>query len=184
MTELSLHVLDLAENSVNAGASVISILIDTNLPADRLTILIEDNGHGMTKEEQRRVTDPFFTSRTTRRIGLGIPLLKYAAERTGGSFWIHSRKGSGTTVCSEFVLSHIDRMPLGDINATIQTLIFCHPTIHFHYRYRYNQSEFSLDTRSIQALLGNISLQEPEIIAFLKEYLTENKQEIDHGAVY
>lgn len=184
MTELSLHVLDIAENSARAGASLISILIDTNVQTDRLTIRIEDNGHGMTKEELKRVTDPFYTSRTTRKVGLGIPLFQYAAESTGGIFSICSEKNHGTTVQAEFILSHIDRMPLGDITATMQTLILCHPEIDFYYLYRYNDKEFSLDTREMRTLLGDISFREPEISSFLREYLTENKLETDNGAIY
>lgn len=184
MTELSLNVLDVAENSARAGASLISITVATDTNLDRLTITIEDNGCGMNKEELRRVTDPFFTSRTTRKVGLGVPLFKYAAECTGGSFCITSEEGHGTTVTAIFVLSHIDRMPLGDINSTIQTLITCHPDIAFVYRYSYNGREFTLDTRELREILGDISFEEPEVSAFITEYLTENKLVTDCGAVY
>lgn len=180
MTELSLHVLDIAENSVKAGASLISITIDINEKTDRMFITLNDNGHGMTPDELSRAADPFYTSRTTRKVGLGIPLFQYAAECTGGSFSISSEKNRGTCVSAEFVLSHIDRMPLGDINATLHTLILCHPDIDFDYRYRRNHREFSLDTRNMRKLLGDISFQEPEISDFLKEYLAENKAEIDN----
>ena len=184
MTELSLHVLDVAENSARAGASLISITLDTDESLDRLVITIEDNGCGMSEEQVRLVTDPFYTSRTTRKVGLGVPLFQYAAECTGGSFSICSKEGLGTTVTAVFVLSHIERMPLGDISATIQTLITCHPEIDFVYLYRYNGREFTLDTRELRNILGDISFQEPEVSAFITEYLTENKLETDGGAVY
>ena len=184
MTELSLNILDVAENSVRAGASLITITVDTDTTADRITIIIDDDGCGMSDEEVQRVTDPFFTSRTTRKVGLGVPFFKYAAECTGGSFCIRSKKGQGTTVTAVFVFSHIDRMPLGDISATVKTLITCHQDIHFLYRYSYNGKEFTLDTRQLREILGDISYEEPEVSSFLTEYLTENKLETDGGAVY
>lgn len=184
MTELSLNVLDVAENSAKAGASLIAITVDTDTALDRMVITIDDDGCGMNTEQAARVTDPFFTSRTTRKVGLGVPFFKYAAECTGGSFSIRTGEGQGTTVTAVFVLSHIDRMPLGDISATIHTLITCHPEIHFVYSYRYNGNAFTLDTRELRAILGDISFQEPEVSAFITEYLTENKQETDGGAIY
>lgn len=184
MTEISLNILDVAENSTRAGASLVSITVDADFAADRLTVVIEDNGCGMTKEQLVQVTDPFFTSRKTRKVGLGIPFFKYAAECTGGSFSITSVPGTGTTVTAVFVLSHIDRMPLGDMNATIQTLIVCHPDTDFNYTYRYNGSSFTLDTRQVREILGDIPLNEPEVSAFIADYLTEHQQHTDGGAVY
>ncbi|MEG7531745.1 MAG: ATP-binding protein, partial [Hungatella sp.] len=138
MTEISLNVLDVAENSTRAGAKLVTITVDTNLAADRLTIIIEDDGCGMTPDQVSRVIDPFFTSRTTRKVGLGIPFFKYAAESTGGSFTITSSPGVGTKVSAIFGLSHIDRMPLGDISSTIHMLIVYHPETEFIYHYHYN----------------------------------------------
>ena len=129
MTEISLNILDVAENSTKAGAALVTITVDADFEADQLTVSIEDNGCGMTPEQVERVTDPFFTSRTTRKVGLGVPFFKYAAESTGGSFQIESTIGVGTTVTATFTLSHIDRMPLGDINSTIHTLVVYHPEI-------------------------------------------------------
>lgn len=183
MTELSLNVLDVAENSTKAGATLVTIIVDADLSLDRLTITIEDNGCGMDEEQVSRVTDPFYTSRTTRKVGLGVPFFKYAAECTGGTFSIRSEKGQGTLVTAVFVLSHIDRMPLGDISATIFTLITCHPETHFVYIYRYNGHEFTLDTRELREILGDVSFQEPEVSAFIRDYLTENKLETDGGAL-
>ena len=147
MTEISLNILDVAENSTKAGAALVTITVDADFEADQLTVSIEDNGCGMTPEQVERVTDPFFTSRTTRKVGLGVPFFKYAAESTGGSFQIESTIGVGTTVTATFTLSHIDRMPLGDINSTIHTLVVYHPDTDFVYHYRYNGKSFTMDTR-------------------------------------
>ncbi len=182
MKEISLHILDAAENSLRAGAHLISILVWVDVKKDRLTTIITDDGVGMIEEVLLRVTDPFFTTRTTRGVGLGIPFFQYAAEITGGSFSICSEPGKGTKVEAVFSLSHIDRMPLGDMNSTIETLILCHPDKDFFYTYRYNDSSFELDTRSFRSILLDIPLYEPEISAFIKEYLRENKSEIDGDA--
>lgn len=184
MTELSLNILDVAENSTKAGAKLVQITVDADFSSDCLTVSILDDGCGMTKEQVSRVTDPFFTSRTTRRVGLGVPFFKYAAESTGGSFSISSAPGRGTDVTATFVLSHIDRMPLGDITSTIHTLIVYHPDTDFVYTYRYNGKSFTLDTRQFHEILGDIPFASPEISAYIMEYLTENKLEADGGAQY
>lgn len=183
MQELSLNVLDIAQNSVRAGASLIEITVDEQPAADTLTITVRDDGCGMTPEQVRRVTDPFFTTRTTRKVGLGVPFFKLAAESTGGHFHIESEPGVGTTVTAVFGLSHIDRMPLGDITSTIHNLIVYHPDTDFIYIYRYDGAEFTLDTREMREILGGIPLNAPEVAGYILEYLTENKQETDHGAV-
>lgn len=184
MTEISLNVLDVAENSTRAKASLVEITVDADMEADRLTVIIADNGCGMTEEQVAQVTDPFYTSRTTRKVGLGVPFFKYAAESTGGSFSIESQVGVGTTVKAVFVLSHIDRMPLGDITSTIHTLVVYHPDTDFLYTYRYNGRSFSLDTREFRQILEGVPFDTPEISEYIKEYLTENKLETDGGAVY
>lgn len=184
MTEISLNILDVAENSTQAGADFITILVAADTEADTLTVRLTDNGCGMTKEEVSKVTDPFYTSRNTRRVGLGIPFFQYAAECTGGTFTIESEPGTGTKVTAMFGLSHIDRMPLGDINSTIETLITCHPGIDFLYIYRYNKASFELNTRKFREILYDIPFDTPEVSAFIKEYLCENKLETDGGAVF
>lgn len=184
MTEISLNVLDVAENSTRAHASLISIGIMVNTSLDKLTITLEDNGCGMTEEQVKSVTDPFFTTRTTRKVGLGIPFFKYAAESTGGSFSIESHPGTGTAVTAVFGLSHIDRMPLGDINSTIHTLIVYHPDIDFIYTYQYNDATFTLDTRQFRQVLDQVPFNTPEVSDYIMEYLIENKLETDGGAVY
>ncbi len=182
MPEIALNVLDIAQNSVRAEASLIQIRVDVNEQADTLTIIIEDNGCGMTPEQVAHVEDPFFTTRTTRKIGLGVPFFKLAAISTGGSFSIVSEPGKGTVVTAVFGLSHIDRMPLGDINGTIHTLITFNTSIDFLYVYRFNDKSFTLDTREFKKILENVPLDVPEVSQYIREFLNENKLETDGGA--
>lgn len=184
MTEISLNILDVAENSTRAGASVVTVTVDADFSADQLTVIIQDDGCGMTAEQVERVTDPFFTSRTTRKVGLGVPFFKYAAESTGGSFSIESVPGEGTTVTAVFILSHIDRMPLGDITSTIHTLVIGHPQTDFVYHYHYNDRSFTMDTREFRAIIGDIPFDEPDISNYILDFLKENKLETDGGAQF
>ena len=181
LTELSLHILDIAENSTRANASFIEIDVTIKPNEDMLSITIVDNGCGMNAEQLAQVTDPFFTTRTTRKIGLGIPFFKQAAESTLGSFSITSILGKGTTVNAVFGYSHIDRMPLGDLNSTIHTLLLMHPECDFLYRYRVNEKMFTLDTREFKEILQGIPFHTPEVSAYIKEYLQENETEINQG---
>ena len=176
-----MNVLDITENSVRAGASLISISVDVDEEADRLTIVIEDNGCGMTREQVEHVEDPFYTTRTTRKVGLGIPFYKMAALSTGGEFSIESQPGKGTRVVTSFGLSHIDRMPLGHINGTIHTLITFNTNIDFVYSYSFNGKSFTLDTRQFRQILDGVPLDNPEVSRYIKEFLDENKQETDGG---
>lgn len=183
MPELSLNILDIAENSVRANSSLIEIIVSVQPEPDTLMIVIKDDGCGMTEEQVKNVQDPFFTTRTTRKVGLGIPFFKQAAESTGGSFRIDSEPDKGTTVTAVFGLSHIDRMPLGDISATIHMLVIFNENIAFRYTYEYEDRSFVLDTREMRKVLGEeISLKEPEVSEFIKEYLETNKIETDGGA--
>ncbi|MGF0034416.1 ATP-binding protein [Bariatricus sp. SGI.154] len=181
MTEIALNVLDVAENSVRADASYIEIDIAADTKKDVLEIIVRDNGCGMSKEQVKRVTDPFYTTRTTRKVGLGIPFFKQAAESTGGSFKIESRENEGTCVKAVFGLSHIDRMPLGDINSTIYTLVVFNEAIDFHYRYSYDGREFVFDTKQMKQILGDLSFQNAEVSQFIRDYLDTNKAEVDGG---
>ena len=183
MPEIALNVLDIAQNSVRAEASLIQISVEINQPADRLAITIEDNGCGMTKEQVSHVTDPFFTTRTTRKIGLGVPFFKMAAESTGGSFAIQSEPGTGTKVTAVFGLSHIDRMPLGDMNGTIYTLITFNTQIDFLYTYTFNKRSFKLDTREFKDILEGVPLNNPEVAEYVRQFLNENSHEVDGGTV-
>lgn len=179
MQEISLNVLDVAENSVRANASLVEIEVKADTVADKLTVIIKDNGCGMTKEQIGNVEDPFFTTRTTRKVGLGVPFFKMAALAADGDFSIESKVGRGTIVRAEFKISHIDRMPLGDINSTIHTLIVYNDKMDFVYRYAFNDKSFVLDTREMREILGNVPFGASEVSNYIKEFLNENKSEVD-----
>jgi hypothetical protein len=181
MEELSLHILDLAQNSIAAGASLIEITVEEQPQDDTLAITIRDNGSGMTEEQAGKAVDPFYTTRRTRSVGLGLPLFKMAAELTGGSFSLSSTKGKGTEVRSIFGLSSIDRVPLGDLNGTVLLLIQCNPSLDFVYTRICGIKSFHLDTRRIRGILGEVPLNDQEVTAFLRKYLEEGELEIKGG---
>ena len=176
MKELSLNILDVAKNSVSAGAYLIRILLDTD-EQGMLTLQIVDDGCGMSEEVVRGVTDPFYTTRKTRKVGMGLPLLKMAAEQTGGMLSIQSSTvppENGTALKATFDTTSIDCMPIGDIVSTVCILIAGSPEIDFLFRDVTPTRSVSLDTRELRAVLGeNISLAEPEIQMWIKEYLEE-----------
>lgn len=180
MKELSLNILDIAENSVKARAPLTQILLDETETV--LTIAIVDNGCGMTEDVVKRVTDPFYTTRTTRKVGLGIPFFKMEAEQTGGSFSIESKSESefpnehGTMIKATFHKDHIDFIPLGDVVSTITTLIQGHPDSDFLFRHVFPGGEASLDTRELRNELGGVSLAEYEVIKWIDDYLKEQYQ--------
>lgn len=180
MRELSLNVLDVAQNSIAANATLVTIAIEE--ADDRLTICIGDNGCGMTREQLERIRDPFYTTRKTRRVGLGIPLFRMAAEMAGGSFSIDSQVGVGTTVTACFGLHHIDRMPLGDIVGTMDTLIRLNPNVDFLYRHTVEGRFFELDTRSLREVLDGVPLSEPDVMNWIDEALAEGIQSLDSNA--
>lgn len=182
MRELSLHVMDLAQNSLSAGAALTQIEVTEDRKADRLTIQITDDGCGMTAEQVARVIDPFYTTRTTRKVGLGVPLFKMAAEMTGGSFTIRSEPGKGTTVTAQFVLSSIDMIPLGDINSTVRLLIHCNPLKDFVFRRTVNSNTFTLDTRELRKVLGEVPLDTQDVTVWIQDYLDEQTDIIFGGA--
>ena len=176
MRELSLNVLDIAQNSVSANSSLVEIEVTENTKKHELTLCVTDNGKGMTKEQLASVRDPFFTTRTTRKVGLGVPLFKMAAEMTGGSFEIESEVGKGTKVKAFFRTNSIDFTPLGDITSTIVLLITMNTNIDFVYRFQRDEKSFLLDTRQLKEILGGVPLSEPEIARWLTEYINENTQ--------
>lgn len=181
LPELSLHVLDIVENSTKANATLVTITVSIQTSFDRLTITIKDNGCGMSLEQISKVKDPFFTTRTTRKVGLGVPFFQMAAETANGSFHIDSKEQEGTTVHATFQLSHIDRMPLGDMNATIHQLILMHPECDFLYYYEYDDRNFTLDTREFREILGDIPFHTPEISTYIKQYLSEHETNVTQG---
>lgn len=178
MRELSLHLLDIAENSVNAKAGNVEILVSEDTRTDRLHMTIQDDGQGMDAETAARVTDPFVTSRTTRKVGLGLPFLKMAAESCNGYLTVQSQKGTGTRVDVEFQLSHIDRMPMGDLTSTILSLIIGFPQVHWTFTYQGNGNEFVFDDRVVKEELEGIPLCEPAVLQYLREMITEGIQAI------
>ncbi len=173
LRELALHILDLAENSMVAGASLVMIEVIEDSRTDRLTIRVADNGRGIDPELVMRVADPFVTTRTTRRVGLGLPFLKQAAELCNGSLTIGSAQGAGTTVTAIFQNSHIDRMPMGDLPGTILALVVGTPQVDFVFRHIVDDKAYEFDTRPIKKELGEVALSEPSVIAYLKQLLQE-----------
>lgn len=169
MRELSLHILDVVENGITAGGDCIWIEVDEDHKKDQLKIVIRDNGHGMPLEKMKNINDPFITSRTTRRVGLGLSLLAAAAERCDGSVRVDSQPGKGTEVAATFRYRHIDRAPLGDIAATVTTLIIGNPGIDFVYSHRIDGKDFGLDTREIRSEMPDLSLSDPAVIHQLTE---------------
>ena len=177
MKELSLNILDISENSVKAGATLTEILIHED--EENLTITIKDDGCGMTEEILLSVTNPFYTTRTTRKVGLGIPLLKLAAEQTGGHITIESKKADdvdkshGTKISALFKKNHLDFTPLGDTVSTVTTLIQGHPDTDFLYVHKTPRGEVTLDTREIKAVLEDVPINGYEIICWIEENLRE-----------
>ncbi len=181
MQELSMNILDVAENSVRASATLVEITIDEKPQEDILSVTISDNGCGMTPEQVKNVTDPFYTTRSTRKVGLGVPFFKMAAELTGGKLEIQSTVGVGTVLKADFVRSSIDLMPLGDINETIGTLIHCNPHIDFIYTRRFENAQMTLDTREFRHILDGIELNDPKVSKFIREFLAENTADLLSG---
>ena len=183
MKELSLNILDVAENSVKAGASLTEILIDEE--GNKLTLTFRDDGCGMSSEIVKSVIDPFYTTRTTRKVGLGIPLLKLAAEQTGGELSIESRtqeefpENHGTVVSAVFFKDHLDFTPLGDVVSSIVTLIQGHPDADFYFHLRKEEKQVELDTRQLREVLGDAPLNAYEVINWIEEYLLEQYGEFN-----
>lgn len=174
MKELALHILDITQNSVRAKATLVGISIVESSLNDTLTITITDNGCGMSKEILSNVTDPFYTSRTTRRVGLGLPLLKMNALQSGGEMNITSEPGKGTTVTASFSFSHIDRPPMGDIAGTMALIISGNPVIDFLFSYKVETNEWELDTRELREALGETPVNDLKVVKYLKEMINEN----------
>jgi hypothetical protein len=159
--------LDIAENGITAGADCIYIRVEEARANNLLTIVIEDNGRGIPAEKIEKLMDPFVTSRKTRRVGLGLPLLAAAAERCEGKLEVAAKAGAGTEVVATFRYDHIDRAPVGDMAATITTLIIGNPEIDFVYTHKIDDDEFTLDTRELRSELGDASLSDPMVIHHL-----------------
>ncbi|MGE5549206.1 MAG: ATP-binding protein [Bacteroidota bacterium] len=179
MRELALHLLDLAQNSLAAGATRLWIEVRLDQRADRLSMEIKDNGRGIAPGMLAQVTDPFVTTRATRHVGLGLPLLKAAAERCEGALTISSVPGAGTSVASTFRLSHVDRMPLGDLAGTIVGLIACNPWLELDLKADWNGFRFEFTTADCRRVLGGeVSLCEPVVLTHLKDFLANSLAEL------
>lgn len=180
MEDISLHILDIAENSVAAGATLIGIRLVDRRDENSFVVEIEDNGKGMPEDLADKALDPFFTSRTTRSVGLGLSLLAQAARETGGDISIKSTAGTGTIVRALFRPAHIDMKPLGDIAETLVVLIAGNPDIDFAFIYDYDKGDrpFSFDTRDIRAELENIPINAPEVISVLRHSLNMSLTDI------
>jgi hypothetical protein len=174
MRELSLHILDVLQNSLEAGATLVELTIEEDLTADRLTITVQDNGRGMDEAQLARIFDPFYTTRKTRHVGLGVPLFKAATERCNGNLTVTSQVGMGTVVRAIFQRSHIDRAPLGDMTGTLMSFILA-GTCDVHYLHRVDGKEFEFHTAAIKAELGDVPLAHPSVRQWLQGFIGEGE---------
>ncbi|HSV77225.1 MAG TPA: ATP-binding protein [Bacteroidales bacterium] len=181
MKDLSLHILDIAQNSIVAGATEITISIREELQANRFVIEVKDNGSGMSPEVLQRVADPYYTTRSTRKVGLGIPLLKQNAEVAGGSLRLSSQPGEGTTLVAAFGHNHIDRPPLGDIAGVVVLLAGANPETRFTYVHKVENKQYVFDTREIAEVLEGLPLSDASVARLLKELINENLSSINAG---
>ena len=183
MQEISLNILDIVQNSIRANANLIEVTIEESPSADVFSFTVKDNGCGMDEEMVKRVSDPFVTTRTTRKVGLGVSLLKSLAQQAGGDVKLESTVGVGTTIRADFLYGHIDRQPLGDISAVMVSLISMNPRIDFVYVHSFEKNEFNLDTRELRKVLGSeVSFSEISVATWIGEYINEGLTEIYGGA--
>lgn len=178
MKEIALHILDIAQNSIRAEADEISIRLSESVADDILSIEITDNGKGMDPESCRQASDPYFTSRKTRKVGMGLPLLKMNATLAGGQMTIVSEPGFGTSVRASFRYSHVDRPPLGDVSGTIALLILANPDINVIYTHSCEGSDWTISTRQITEELGKDAVTDLSIVRSLREIINENVAEV------
>ncbi len=178
MKELSLHILDITTNSIDAGADIIEIKVEINTNEDYFRISIKDNGKGISENNQRQVINPFYTTRKIRNVGLGIPLLKAAAEQCEGFLKIQSEENVGTEVTAEFKNSHIDRAPLGKIEESILTILNFNEKFDLIYIHDINGKRFVFDTREIKEILGEVDIRTPKVLMWIKDYIRENIDKI------
>lgn len=179
MKDLSLHILDIVQNSISAAADLIEIRAEESFADDLVSITIRDNGYGMEQELVEKITDPYTTSRTTRKVGLGLPLLKQNAEQAGGGISISSAPGTGTTVTATFLACHPDTPPWGDLAGVIILLVSANPSIDFLYFHRSKSGEYIFDTREVKSVLDGVPVNDNDVRRFLKDMIIENLMEID-----
>jgi anti-sigma regulatory factor (Ser/Thr protein kinase) len=188
MQELSLHIMDIAENGISAGATLVQITVTEDTGENLLTITVRDNGRGIAKERIKEVMDPFYTTRTTRRVGLGLSLFKEASRRCEGEFHLDSQQGAGTEVTATFRLDHIDLAPMGDIAGSLTTLIMGNPEVDFLYTHEVGGEDLIIDTRDIKNELDGLTINDPHVIKYLADTIRESladlrasKEEEPHG---
>jgi len=174
LAELSMHIIDIVQNSISAGADLIKVKIHELKDRDLLIIEVEDNGKGMDKDQINRVQDPFYTTKSFKRVGLGIPLFKQTAEHCDGSFQILSEPGKGTLIRATFKKSHVDLPPMGNLRDTILTLVVGEPNVDFVFEVETDGVVFVLDTREVKKELQDVPINHPEVVKFLREYIGEN----------
>lgn len=178
-----MHIIDIIQNSVCAGATEIGLKVALDKESDRLIVVVEDNGKGMSAEEVERLLDPFFTSRTTRRVGLGLPLLSQTAEQSGGELGVESEIGKGTRVTAIFQLSHIDRPPMGDLAGGFVLNVVSQPSVEFTFDYRVNGKEYSFSTLDVKRVLGDDFILERGAFRLLKELIASNIYEMSNSLI-
>ncbi len=188
MQELSLHIMDIAENGIAAGATLIQITVTEDPVKNLLKITIRDNGRGIPRERMHEVTDPFYTTRTTRRVGLGLSLFKEASRRCDGEFLLHSEEGKGTETTATFRLDHIDLAPMGDIAGALTTLFMGNPETDFLYTHEVGEEDLVIDTREIKNELDGLTINDPHVIKYLADTIRDSlavlrkaKEEEAHG---
>ncbi len=181
MRELALHIMDLIENGLNAGATLVELTVEEDRSAHRLAVHIRDNGRGIPETLVNEVLNPFFTTRTTRRVGMGLSLFREASRRCEGSFDLKSEEGKGTEVSATFRLGHIDLAPLGDMGSTLSCLIIGNPGVDFLYRHLVDDRVFELDTRKVKVQLGEAHINEPEVVQYIGALVNESLSELGAG---
>lgn len=178
MRTLSEHILDIVQNSIRAGATLIEIIVREDKINDICSLTIKDNGCGMSKEMQKQAVDPFFTSRTTRKVGLGLPLLKQRTELTGGNFMLESEENVGTELVATFQQSNIDMLPLGDVWETFYILLLSYTKGNLIYRHITTKGEFSISSNELKEVLGDVSYQQKEIREGIIDLIKTNLEEL------
>lgn len=173
-----MHILDIVQNSISAKANLIEIQITEDLKKNIFEVFIRDNGKGMDQDMLTHVTDPYTTTRTTRKVGLGIPLLKHSAEQANGYIKVHSEKECGTSIHATLQHDHIDRPPIGDCAGTIVLLAAANPSIDFKYVHRVNEKKYEFNTLEIKQILEETKINDPKIRGFLKEMILENVNDL------
>jgi hypothetical protein len=176
MDEICAHIMDIAANALTAGARHIAISVEVDHSGNRLFVTFKDDGKGMDAEMVKKVTDPFFSTKKGKRVGLGIPLLKGTAETCGGQFSLTSKPGEGVNISTSFQLDHPDLPPLGNLKDTIMVLAVTNPDVDFSFTVNVDGAAFALHTAEVKAIIGDMSINHPEVVKFLTEFLDEKLQ--------